>query len=376
MKIQGSFLIGLSLILIIFPVWARTTDDIHRAATRGDSELVESLLVQKPKLIDAKDYEGNTLLHGAAWYGKKSTVELLLANGVQINPVNAKGRTPFDNAIKRRHEEVANLLQARGVEKSLSVNEKAGKSEERAKAKEGLKQPVKFTILYDNYLNKEGTKTDWGFSCLIEGTEKTILFDTGTQPEILLHNVRAMNIDLKKVDQIVITHDHGDHTGGLSDVLKINPNVSVYLPVSFPYEFVRKVEMYKAHVESVDEHLEICENVFLTGEMGVQIKEQSLIINTRKGLVIVTGCSHQGIVNVLKRAKEIMDKPIYLVFGGFHLGGKPDRAVQKIILSFEELEVKKCGATHCTGDKAIDMFKKAFGENYMPMGTGKVFVVE
>jgi 7,8-dihydropterin-6-yl-methyl-4-(beta-D-ribofuranosyl)aminobenzene 5'-phosphate synthase len=243
-------------------------------------------------------------------------------------------------------------------------------------AKEGMDQPVKFTVLYDNYLHKEGTKTDWGFSCLIEGTEKTILFDTGTQSEILLHNVNAMDVDLKKVEQIVITHNHGDHTGGLAEVLKINPNVSVYLPVSFPYEFVRKVEMFRANVENVDKPVEICENVFLTGEMGVKIKEQSLMINTQKGLVIVTGCSHQGIVNVLKRAKEIVDKPIYLVFGGFHLGGTSDKVLERIILSFEELGVKKCGATHCTGDKAIGLFKEAFGDNYMPMGTGKIFVVD
>jgi len=257
-----------------------------------------------------------------------------------------------------------------------SVHEESRKSGEIDKAKKGLKQPVKFTILYDNYLHKEGTKTDWGFSCLIEGTEKTILFDTGTQPEILLHNVKALNVDLKKVEQIVITHDHGDHTGGLFDVLKINPNVTAYLPISFPYEFVRKVEISGALVESVEEPIEICENVFLTGEMVGHAKEQSLFINTQKGLVIVTGCSHQGIVNVLERAKEIMDKPIYLVFGGFHLGGTPDRTVEKIIQSFEAFGVGKCGATHCTGDKAIDMFKKAFGENYMPMGTGNVFVVD
>jgi 7,8-dihydropterin-6-yl-methyl-4-(beta-D-ribofuranosyl)aminobenzene 5'-phosphate synthase len=305
----------MTILLIAFSL-ILYADDIHRAAARGDLKLVMSCLEQNPKLLHAK------------W-----------------------------------------------AEKGLSVNEKTGISGENDKAKEGLKQPVKFTILYDNYLHKEGTKTDWGFSCLIEGTEKTILFDTGTQPEILLHNVKALNIDLKKVEQIVISHDHGDHTGGLSDVLKINPNVSVYLPVSFPNEFVRKVEMFKAHVESVDEPVEICENVFLTGEMGVEIKEQSLIINTQKGLVIVTGCSHQGIVNVLKRAKEIMDKPIYLVFGGFHLGGTPDRTIQKIIQSFDELGVEKCGATHCTGDKAIGMFKEAFGENYIPMGTGKVFEI-
>jgi 7,8-dihydropterin-6-yl-methyl-4-(beta-D-ribofuranosyl)aminobenzene 5'-phosphate synthase len=235
--------------------------------------------------------------------------------------------------------------------------------------------PLRFTVLYDNYLHREGTKADWGFSCLIEGTEKTILFDTGTQPQILMHNVKVLNVDLKKVNQVVLSHIHEDHTGGLSAVLEQNPKVTVFFPVSFPPEFGRRVESLKAIAQTVDKPIEICRNVYLTGEMGDEIKEQSLIINSPKGLIIVTGCSHQGIVNILRRAKQIVDKPIYLVFGGFHLGGKPEAEIQEIIAAFKELKVEKCGATHCTGDGPIAMFKKAFGENYIPMGTGKVIEV-
>jgi 7,8-dihydropterin-6-yl-methyl-4-(beta-D-ribofuranosyl)aminobenzene 5'-phosphate synthase len=241
---------------------------------------------------------------------------------------------------------------------------------------EGISTPLKFTILYDNYLHEQGTKPDWGFSCLIEGTEKVILFDTGTQPDILLQNVDHLGVDLKKVEQIVISHDHHDHIGGLSDVLDRNHDVSVYLPVSFAYEIVRGVEKKDAKVVSVDEPIEICPSVYSTGEMGVQIKEQSLIINTQKGLIIVTGCSHQGIVNILKRAKKLFDRPIYLVFGGFHLGGMPDAKVEGIIRSFQEIGVAKCGATHCTGDRPIALFKKAFGNNYVPMGTGRILEIK
>jgi 7,8-dihydropterin-6-yl-methyl-4-(beta-D-ribofuranosyl)aminobenzene 5'-phosphate synthase len=235
--------------------------------------------------------------------------------------------------------------------------------------------PLRFTILYDNYLYQEGTKPDWGFSCLIEGTEKTILFDTGTQPQILMHNVNFLNVNLSKVQQIVISHNHGDHSGGLSAVLERNHEVTVYLPISFPAEFVLRLKKLKAKVQTVDKQLKICRNVYLTGEMGDAIKEQSLIIDTPQGLIIVTGCSHQGIVNVLKRAKEILDRPIHLVFGGFHLLDKSDTELQKILESFKELKVEKCGATHCTGDKAIAIFKKAYGENYIPMGTGKTLEI-
>jgi 7,8-dihydropterin-6-yl-methyl-4-(beta-D-ribofuranosyl)aminobenzene 5'-phosphate synthase len=234
---------------------------------------------------------------------------------------------------------------------------------------------LRFTILYDNYLHEKGTQPDWGFSCLIEGTEKTILFDTGTQPQILMHNVDALDVDLKKVGQVVISHDHGDHTGGLSAVLERNHEVTVYYPVSFPQEFGRSIERHQAKAQTVDEPVEICRDVFLTGEMGDEIKEQSLIIDTPKGLIIVTGCSHPGIVSILERAMEIRDKPIRLVFGGFHLGDKTEAEMQKIIAGFKALKVEKCGATHCTGDAQIAMFKKAFGENYVPMGTGRVFEV-
>lgn len=234
---------------------------------------------------------------------------------------------------------------------------------------------LRFTILYDNYLYKEGARADWGFSCLIEGTEKTILFDTGTQPQELMHNLGVLNIDLSKVEQVVISHNHGDHTGGLPAVLERNPSVSVYYPISFPPEFGRRLESPKAEAQTVDKPVEICRNVHLTGEMGDKIKEQSLIIDTARGLVIVTGCSHQGIVNILRRAKQILDKPIHLVFGGFHLGNKSDAELQEIIAQFKELKVEKCGATHCTGDRAIAMFKQAFGENYVPMGTGKILEI-
>jgi len=234
---------------------------------------------------------------------------------------------------------------------------------------------LRFTILYDNYLYQEGTKADWGFSCLIEGTEKTILFDTGTDPRILMRNAGALNVDLKKVNQIVISHNHGDHTGGLSAVLEQNPNVTVFFPLSFPEEFGRRVNNLKAKAQTVDKPVEICKNAHLSGEMGDEIKEQSLVVDSPQGLIIVTGCSHQGIVKILRRAKEILDKPIYLVFGGFHLRNKPDAEMQEIIAAFKELKVEKCGATHCTGDGPIAMFKKAFGENYVPMGTGRIIEV-
>lgn len=234
---------------------------------------------------------------------------------------------------------------------------------------------LKFTVLYDNYVFREGTKADWGFSCLIEGAEKTILFDTGTKPEILMHNAEILGVDIKAVGLIVISHEHGDHTGGLPAVLAANPKAPVFHPLSFSSEFVRRVEERGAEARAVAKPVEICPHVFLTGEMGDRIKEMSIVLDTPDGLVVVTGCSHPGIVDILKRAKEIRNKPIRLVFGGFHLGNMPEAEVRAIVASFKELGVERCGATHCTGDPAIGMFRAAFGDRYQPVGTGRVIEV-
>ena len=347
---------------------------LHLGANHGRKDVVEHLC-EKGGDVNQQGAGGDTPLHGAAWKGDKPTVELLVANSADINATNEDGDTPLDNAVRRGHEEIVALLMSHKAKGRTDLKMESKKIVSEQIDKEGMDTPLKFTILYDNYLHEQGTKPDWGFSCLIEGTEKVILFDTGTQPDILLHNVDHLGVDLKKVEQIVLSHDHHDHIGGLPKVLDRNPDVSVFMPVSFAYEIVRSVETKKAKVVSVDEPIEICPNVYSTGEMGIQIKEQSLIINTKKGLIIVTGCSHQGIVNILERAKKLFDRPIYLVFGGFHLGGMPDAKVETIIQSFKEMGVEKCGATHCTGDRPIELFKKAFGDNYVPMGTGRVLEI-
>jgi len=237
------------------------------------------------------------------------------------------------------------------------------------------KTSIKLTILYDNYVSTPGTISEWGFSCLIEGTEKTILFDTGTKSDILMNNIKILKVDLKKVDQIVLSHQHQDHTGGLWEVLKQNNKVSVYVPKSFTETFCNRVEKNGAKLIKVNQPLEICEDCYLTGEMGTEIKEQSLILDTKRGLVIITGCSHPGIVNILKQAKEIIDKDIYLVTGGFHLLNHSPNEIDEIIRQFKELKIQKVGPTHCTGDNAINLFRKAYEKNFIKIGTGKVITL-
>jgi 7,8-dihydropterin-6-yl-methyl-4-(beta-D-ribofuranosyl)aminobenzene 5'-phosphate synthase len=353
----------------------RTT--IHTAIENWDKDVIR-FLVESGVKLNTQDNRGKTPLHYAVQNGPYflDLIKEMIEKGADIAIKDKEGKTPLDLALEGKHKKVIELFMDK---KASCMQDPQKPSKEIISGKidlKGLTTPMKFTILYNNYFYREGTKPDWGFSCLIEGAEKTILFDTGTHPGILLHNVDTLGVDLKKVEQIVISHNHQDHIGGLSAVLEKNHEVSVYLPVSFARDVVRSLKFKKAVVVSVDEPKEICPNVYTTGEMGLEIKEQSLIINTNMGLVIVTGCSHQGIVEILKWAKELFNRPIYLVFGGFHLGQESIAEIDEIIGQFKEIGVEKCGATHCTGETgAFEMFKEAYGENYIPMGTGRILEI-
>jgi 7,8-dihydropterin-6-yl-methyl-4-(beta-D-ribofuranosyl)aminobenzene 5'-phosphate synthase len=240
----------------------------------------------------------------------------------------------------------------------------------------GMENPVKVTIIYDNTVYKKGMEADWGFSCVIEGTEKTILFDTGTKSNLFVRNLEIMQIDPKQIDMVVISHEHGDHTGGLAAFLKMRSDLPVFIPQSFPKDFVGRVKATGAAVQLVGDTAAVCPDVFISGELGDRIKEQSLAVNTKRGLVVICGCSHPGIIRILTHFKETLNRDIYLVLGGFHLMHKTDQEMEDIIAQMKALGVQKCGATHCTGEHQIELFKQAFGADYEPMGVGRILVIE
>jgi 7,8-dihydropterin-6-yl-methyl-4-(beta-D-ribofuranosyl)aminobenzene 5'-phosphate synthase len=109
--------------------------------------------------------------------------------------------------------------------------------------------------------------------------------------------------------------------------------------------------------------------------MGTDIIEHSLIFDTSKGLIVITGCAHPGVTEIVSKAREILNKDVYFVFGGFHLMQKSQAQVQAIIKQFEAAGIVKCGATHCTGDKQIEWFKEAYGDDYVSMGVGKIIKI-
>ena len=234
---------------------------------------------------------------------------------------------------------------------------------------------VKLTVVYDNYLHLDGTIAEWGFGCYIEGYERTILFDTGGNGETLLHNIDFLNIDLDSLDVVVLSHRHWDHVNGLGSVLGRNADVTVYIGTSHIQNYSAFISAMGGRPVAVDEPVEICEHVHSTGELEGPPEEQSLILDTDVGLVIVTGCSHPGVHNIVRRAKEILNKEVYLVFGGFHLGAHSEAEVNQIIQELQQMGVEYCGPSHCTGDAAIALFEQAFGDHCLSAGTGKVFEV-
>lgn len=209
-------------------------------------------------------------------------------------------------------------------------------------------EPVKITIVYDNTVFQEGLRADWGFSCYIEAGKRRILFDTGADGTILLANLKKLHIDPAEIEEIFISHDHYDHTGGLSEFLRANP-VRVYIPAgcSSPAgagEVIRIKGPQKIH-----------EDFFSTGSLDDF--EQSLVINTKKGLLVVAGCSHPGVGKILGAASQF-GKPRALV-GGLH--GFSDFA------QLQDLEM--ICATHCTRYQL--KIYHLFPQKYISGGAGR-----
>ncbi len=211
---------------------------------------------------------------------------------------------------------------------------------------------MKITIVYDNEVCKGNLRGDWGFSCLVEAYGKKILFDTGANGLILLDNMKKLSIEPAQITEVFISHSHWDHTGGLADFLEVNP-VKVYIPWSYHLSH-SSVEIIR-----VEESLEISRNIFSTGVL--KNEEQSLVIKTEKGLVVIVGCSHPGVRSILDAASQF-GKP-HAIIGGLH--GFSD---------FDLVEgLKFICPTHCTEFQSE--IKSLYPEKYIDGGVGKVIEI-
>lgn len=211
---------------------------------------------------------------------------------------------------------------------------------------------MRITITYDNEVWKKGLKADWGFSCLIEVYGKNILFDTGANANILLWNMAKLDIDPTIIDEVVISHAHWDHTGGLSGVLALK-SCRVYIPFSCPLPPIGD------EIIRVKDPLKIHENIFSTGELRGM--EQSLVVKTEAGLVVIAGCSHPGVGEIFEEASRRGE--IKFLIGGLH-GFNEFNMVR---------DLEKICPAHCTQYKKE--IKALYPDKYLDGGVGRVIEI-
>ncbi len=217
------------------------------------------------------------------------------------------------------------------------------------------KNELRLTIVYDNEVALESLEADWGFACVITGVHiPTILFDTGANGTILLSNMRQLGIDPQSVDAVFLSHHHYDHTGGLSHFLNENREVDVYVPMS-----LRGIRDVRKLIR-VDDAQPLTDHLYSTGELGGI--EHSLVIEITSGVLIVTGCSHPPMRDILTAAGQFGE--VYGIIGGFHGFREFDL--------FRDLQLI-CPA-HCT--RYTSEIRERYPETSMPGGAGQVITLE
>jgi 7,8-dihydropterin-6-yl-methyl-4-(beta-D-ribofuranosyl)aminobenzene 5'-phosphate synthase len=234
---------------------------------------------------------------------------------------------------------------------------------------------MRITILYNNVSRTMGLTSGWGFSCLVEGLEKTILFDTGGDGDVLLANMARLGIDPKGVDVVFLSHIHGDHTGGLDAFLVQHSGVEVILPAGFPPAFLAAVSERGAAARMMTAGGRFMDRCYTTGPLQDGIVEQAMIVETKKGLVVITGCAHPGIARIAASAMRLTGRRIHLFLGGFHLLGKSPMETAAIISRLKSLGVAKVAPSHCTGEAAVATFRQAWGGDFIEGGLGSVIEV-
>jgi 7,8-dihydropterin-6-yl-methyl-4-(beta-D-ribofuranosyl)aminobenzene 5'-phosphate synthase len=264
---------------------------------------------------------------------------------------------------------------------------------------------MKITTLIENHVCNERLMAEHGLSILIETTSKKILFDTG-QTGKFISNAGYLGIDVSEIDDVVISHGHYDHTGGLYEFIKHNKKAVIHIKketfnkkfrankkdyIGIPYEY----ELFSSRINYIKEKTMICNGVYIIPEIKIYDKndlhygdllverngkfeidnfseEQFLVIEKDGYVSVISGCSHNGIINILETAKNVFAMPLNLVLGGFHTDNAENSIMEPIINCFKKFDPQSIGVSHCTGIEKFSILKNRIGEKIFYNYTGKI----
>lgn len=278
---------------------------------------------------------------------------------------------------------------------------------------------VRTTTIAENSASWLGILAEWGLSILVEADDTTILVDTG-RSMVAAHNALFMDVDLSKIDKILFSHGHEDHTGGLLNLLKLrkkpveiiaHPDVwdlkywktsekedFGYIGIPYPREMAESLGasfnlttepvwitdniVTSGEVPMVTEYEQIDNSAFVKTEDGFAPDplrdDQTLFIKSDKGLIIVSGCAHRGIINTIKHAQKLTGcDDVYAVIGGIHLFGASEERLDRTVEEFRRMDIKKIGVSHCTGPYGSALLSQEFKDRFFfnLSGTSTVFQV-
>lgn len=237
-----------------------------------------------------------------------------------------------------------------------------------------VQDELTITILYDNQPYDPYLETAWGYAALIQTAEHNLLFDTGGDSAILQKNMHTLRINPQDIDSVLLSHAHEDHIDGLVSLLSAGMKPQVYLLASFPESFKEEVRSL-APLTEIDSGTSLDWGIYTTGESGGRVPEQSLVVSTPRGLVVITGCAHPGIVQIIEGICATYQQPVYLVMGGFHLEGQSQADIAAIVKEFRRLGVQKVAPSHCSGGGAVLQFKEEYGDDFLMAGAGRVITI-
>ncbi len=231
---------------------------------------------------------------------------------------------------------------------------------------------IKLTLLAEGSTITQRSIKHWGISFLINDR---IVFDTFGNAQVFSHGLAVQGVQPTQISDIVISHDHWDHTEGLWSLLEKSSKAVVYVCPGFSQETKNKIKATGSSFVEVYSVKEISLGIYTTGSVcGIyqdkEIEEQSLVARTSKGLIVVTGCAHPGIVNIVQRVSNDFGQSVIGLAGGFHLNDKDDKEIEAIALKLKQLGVQNIAPLHCTGERAQNIFKKMFLEGYLNLQVG------